>query len=303
MSRNHLRFFNYIRTSLRIAIMTAAIGIGGLLPGCGPQAARPRQMVVRQVDHILIASTDAKELFTLLSETFQLPVAWPMAEYGNFSSGGVAVGNVNLEIIKADQTSRTAPPRWTGFALEPEPLTGAIGELKARGISYGRSAPFRSKQADGTMALRWTTVSLPDVSSENTGIFLCEYTHNVSERRGILGNQLKSRDGGPLGIISVSEIVYAAADLTQMQQRWQRLLDPIKASSAGAWPIGAGPSIRVIRAQQDGICELTVAVKSLERARRFLKEKGLLEVDQPTKLTAGGSLLKGLNITFIEGPV
>lgn len=59
---------------------------------------RALSSIIKQTDPLLIASREATELFLLLSDTFQLPVAWPLTDYGGFLSGGVAVGNVNLEI-------------------------------------------------------------------------------------------------------------------------------------------------------------------------------------------------------------
>ena len=74
----------------------AAVAFCTMPTACTPQAPSQTPNIVRQIDHILIASSDAKGLFALLSDTFQLPVAWPMSNHGNFASGGVAVGTVNL---------------------------------------------------------------------------------------------------------------------------------------------------------------------------------------------------------------
>ena len=80
---------------------------------CSAEAHVPTTNVVRQIDHILISSSRAKELFSLLTETFEFPVAWPMSDYGGFSSGGAAVGNVNLEIVRsAPQTNGAASSRF-----------------------------------------------------------------------------------------------------------------------------------------------------------------------------------------------
>lgn len=125
----------------------AAVGFCAVPIACTPPES-PRQTtnIVRQIDHILIASSEAKELFSLLSDTFQFPVAWPMSDYGSFASGGVAVGNVNLEIIKDSEAAAVAvKSRWTGFALEPEPLRISLAELDARDIRHGKPAPFRSR--------------------------------------------------------------------------------------------------------------------------------------------------------------
>lgn len=280
----------------------AAVGIFAMSAACAPQS-RQTTNIVRQIDHILIASSEAKELFSLLSDTFQLPVAWPMSDYGSFASGGVAVGNVNLEILKASKSAASGvTSRFSGFALEPEPLRTSLPELDARGISHGKPAPFRSRQSNGSMTTRWTTVALPDVSSDTGNVFFCEYGHDVPARRRGLFEQLRLRDGGPLSVQSIRELVYGARDVRRMQEHWQKLLDPLQASSPGVWPLGAGPAIRVIQADKDGIRELVVNVKSLQQARRFLKEHGLLGTERPAALTVAGTQLQGLNVTLVEGP-
>jgi hypothetical protein len=56
---------------------------------------KPEPMV-RAVDHISIRCSDNKSLFSLFSETFQLPIVWPMARYGIITSGVVFAGNVTF---------------------------------------------------------------------------------------------------------------------------------------------------------------------------------------------------------------
>ncbi len=277
----------------------AAVAFCTMPTACTPQAPSQSTNIVRQIDHILIASSEAKELFALLSDTFQLPVAWPMTNYGGFASGGVAVGNVNLEIIQdTEPASGAVKSRWTGFALEPEPLRISLAELDARGIRHGAPAQFKS----GWFTTRWTTVGLPDVASDTAQVFLCQFEDDLPARRRRLVEQLRSRDGGPLAVHSIREIVYGANDVNRMHEHWQKLLNPLQPSSPGVWPIGAGAALRVIPADQDGIRGLVINVKSLEQARRFLEERGLLGTEQPAALTVAGSQLQGLNITLVEQP-
>jgi hypothetical protein len=259
-------------------------------------------MIVRQIDHLLLTSNQARELFALLAETFQLPVVWPLTDYGSFGSGGVALGNVNLEVIKAPApAAHAAKSRFVGLALEPEPLQTSLRELAARHIPHGKPGPFRSRQPDGSFATLWTTVSLPEVSNDALEVFLCEYTHDVPGRRQRLLEELRSRGGGPLSIHSVREIVIGAKAVKQTEARWQKLLQPVHASSAGgAWLLGAGPALRVIEADQDELREVIVAVTSLEQARRFLKQQGLLGTDRHGSLTVASPPLPGFSLTLVE---
>lgn len=246
----------------------------------------------------MVASKRAPELFALLTEILQLPVAWPMSDYGNFGSGGVALGNVNLEILKA--TTPTAEAVFLGFALEPEPLRSSLPELEARKIAHGRPAPFRSTPPAGWFKLLWTTVALPEFSNDALQIFLCEYASDTGARRAALLEQLRSRAGGPLSVLSVREIVCSAADLNRTEARWRKLLQPHHSYIDGAWRIGTGPAIVVQAAGSDRIQEVVIQVKSLSQARAFLQQHDLLGSEHASALTLSSPLLQGLTITLVE---
>jgi hypothetical protein len=279
-------------------LVFGALSLAGLI-ACKPKPPATSSNIVRQIDHILIASSDPNALFTLLTDTLQLPVAWPMTDYGAFASGGVAMGNANLEIIKETElTAGNLKSRWTGFALEPEPLRKSIAEMDARGIRHGTPSPFRSN----LFKTRWTTVGLPDLSEGGSQVFLCEYTEDASTRRKLLLEQLQERDGGPLKVIAIKEMVLGARDVKRMEGHWRKLLDQGNASSRSAWALAAGPAILLTQADKDGIIGLVVHVESLQEARRYLKEHDLLGAEQPAAIKIAGSQLKDLNITLIEQP-
>lgn len=262
----------------------------------GPDTAgSPR--IVRQVDHVLVVSRDAATLFAVLTDTFQLPVAWPFSGHGNFSSGGVSLGNVNLEVLQeTDPSAKGSTPRWTGFALEPEPLDDSVRELDARGIRHGVPVPFR----DGFFRLRWTTVGLPDVSGNRVSVFLCRYEGHTASRRLQLQDQLQSRGGGPLSILGVRELTQGARDGKALRDGWQKLLSPVAAASEGFWNLGTGPGIRVVPADQDGMLGWVVEVRSERQARQFLELKGMADADSSGALRLGGPMFQGLKITLVE---
>lgn len=277
----------------------STVGLAAVLftaMACTSEPATPPGPVVRQVDHVLVASGEARELFTLLSEGLGFPVAWPMESYGSFSSGGIALGDVNLELLEDSETrARNEGPRWTGCAFEPVGLSAALAELDARGIRHGEPAPFRSSW----ITTLWTTVSLPEVSSETSQVFLCEYDGPASARRAELLRQLQSRDGGPLGVESVAELVVGARELAVAQARWRTLLLPHEPDADGRWQLDAGPAIRLVQAEHEGIVALVLRVKSLERARAALAARDLLGASSPTQLTLAGPL-RELGVTLVE---
>lgn len=223
-----------------------------------------------------------------------------MADHGGFVSGGVAVGNLNLEIVQDNRAADGKAPRWTGFAFEPEPLSQAIRELDARGVNHGDPTPLRQWR-NGWFRTRWTTVSLPEVSSDEAEIFLCEYADDPAEKRCELRRQLQSIHGGPLSLRAVREIVVGTRDLNKSQLSWQKLLTPARKHSDAHWIVGAGPEIRLVQSDADGIAGLTIEVESLKQAREFVNEQALLGPERSGSLELAGTQLKGLNITLIEG--
>ncbi len=277
----------------------STVGLAAVLctaMACTSEPATPPTAVVRQVDHVLVASGEARELFTLLSEGLGFPVAWPMENYGSFSSGGIALGDVNLELLEdAEMRARNEGPRWTGCAFEPVGLSAALAELDARGIRHGEPAPLRS----GWFTTLWTTVALPEISSDMSQLFLCEYEKPAATRRAELLRQLDSRDGGPLGLQSVAELVFGARELAVAQNRWRSLLLPLAPDADGRWQLGAGPAIRLVQAEHEGIVALVLRVKSLERARAALAARDLLGASSPTQLTLAGPL-RELRVLLIE---
>jgi len=280
-------------------LVVAVLSIFFLIPtyGCRPSQGK----VIRQVDHVLIASNDADELFFLLSDTFQLPVVWPMGNYGRFTSGGVSAGNVYLEIVKMPVSNTdNARSQFIGFALEPEPLEESLKELNIRGITHGASVPFTILDSTGSVTTLWNSVALPDLSNDNIIIFLCEYSHDLTAQRTKTLDELLSRNGGPLSIESVAEIVIGTTNMQESKDKWQRLLEPILPSSQGVWHLEAGPSIHLIETEKNGIYEVVINVRSLDQARDFLGEYDLLGINKPDEITIIGLYLQGLTIKLIE---
>ena len=270
-----------------------------------PQVVEP---VIRQVDHILISSDDPASLFDFFAGTLHLPVAWPLADYEGFSSGGVGAGNVNIEVLRAPVRKGSSPvrgarARYAGFAFEPVPLLQSLAQLKTRGITHGPREPYRSALPDGSEGISWTTVVLTQFSQSGLSVFLCEYNPaflNVEIRRNQLGGRLALDEGGPLGIRFVKEIVIRTKDLNGDSERWQRLFLPVAPSMANGWQIGNGPAIRLTPGSGREIQRIVLRVASLSRARDFLERKQLLGAVTARGITLNATGLQGLDIMLVE---
>src|SRR2546421_3749731 len=130
--------------------------------------------LVQQVDHIIIRvnASSSDPLFSLFSDTFQLPVVWPLASYPAFKSGGIFAGNVNLELLTVgSQPVGSARPttgaHLYGLAFEPYPLSENLQELARRAIPYLPPIPYVQKNAAGKQATVWTNVFLGNFLGSN----------------------------------------------------------------------------------------------------------------------------------------
>ncbi len=260
---------------------------------------------VRQVDHIQIWTNDAEAVFRLLSEKLALPVAWPFTSYGAKSSGGVSLGNVNLELIKVTGPNATravgnpASANDTGliaFALEPSSVSAIVARLDAEGLKGHRPVPFYQKDSSGKNRLAWTTIgtTLPPAAS----VFFCKYTYDVAADRARRAQMLKEHGGGPLGIESAAELVLGVRDLTAALRGWQNLLG--RPASGARWELGSGPAIRLIAAQEDQLTTLRIKVKSLAAARAFLRSQNLLGLDTPREISLRRSAVGSADIRLVE---
>jgi hypothetical protein len=247
---------------------------------------------VRQVDHVMIRTGDPKELFEFFDEVLQLPVAWPlMSPRAGVTTGGVSFGNANVEAIQIPgQTDNR--PRLVGFAFEPSELRSALSEMDRRGVTYGPLRPVMSRASDGSANTLWTNVTLRQFSDSDgpadatVHIFLSEYSPtyvNVTERRARLRSELIAKQGGPLGVEALKELVIGVDDLDSARALWQKLLAPTRASESSVWQIGDGPAVRLVAAEKTSVQELVIRVASLQREVPFYERKDFSGLNHPEK--------------------
>jgi catechol 2,3-dioxygenase-like lactoylglutathione lyase family enzyme len=293
--------------SARAALVLAAVStLGG---SDARSQTRATSHPIRQIDHIMIRAGDPRALYAFFAETLQLPIAWPMTSpRPGVMTGGVGVGNVNVEAIQfPGQTD--ARPRLLGFALEPAALGDSLTELKRRGLTAGEPRPLVATGPDGAKRTLWTNATLrqfSDADSPADGtihIFLSEYSPsyvNVAERRARLRAQLVESGGGPLGVVEVKEVVIGAVDVDAARQLWQKLLDPTPAGTSDTWPIGEGPAVRLVRSNENRVEALVIRVASLERAKAFLRNRQLLGAETAGQVTIDPSKVGGVELRLVD---
>src|SRR5215207_9847638 len=116
--------------------------------------------VFKQLDHLIARVQDARLLFDTLTGALGLPVAWPLRSYPAFQSGGVALGNLYLEIMQCGPQRKAGPGRFCAIAYEAPPIDEAVRELSRRRIPHTPPAPYREPGADGKKAAIWSNAVL-----------------------------------------------------------------------------------------------------------------------------------------------
>jgi len=289
-----------------ILMPTIFLAISALSPAAQVTSSVPPP--VRQIDHIMIRADDPGRIYAFLTETLQLPVAWPLATRGGVTSGGVGFGNVNVEAIRFPG-QKPSHAHLVGFGFEPSPLAECLTELDRRGITHGEMRPFVLTDPDGSKKTLFTNVTLRQFSDSDRPsdasmhIFLSEYSPtyvNVRQRQERLRRELVASAGGPLGVKAVREVVIGTTDMKPAITLWGELLKPRHPSAPGLWQVGGGPAIRVVLAGEDKLQGLIISVASLRQAKAFLHGKGLLGPVLRKEVMIDPSKIQGLRIRLVE---
>ena len=113
--------------------------------------------IVRRVDRVMVRAHDPDNLFNILTQQLLLRSAWPLATNPFYTSGGVHLGNLNLEIIQVGQTHRA---QLYGIAFELASFENSLPELERRGIPHTPPQPFLQVDDQGWQVITHTNVYL-----------------------------------------------------------------------------------------------------------------------------------------------
>jgi hypothetical protein len=304
--------------------------------------------IIRRIDHIVLRTDAPEGLFSLFADTFQLPVVWDVATHDFFTSGGVFVGNVYVEMmrfgrVQTSSSATSADAKIFGIAFEPFCLRESLDELRKRQIPHGPPFYTIGRRIDGKHGKAFTNVTLGKLLSgrrnfylgkwlggnspvnlalgelaskiltyswsgevvsraiDDTMIYICGYTHDNDALRLSKLEELRSRQGGTLGVEYVKEIILGVKDLEQKQSSWQNFLHPVHPTAPATWPVPEGsPSIRLVPSKRNVIQRLVLKVSSLERAKDFLAEHELLDASKQQQVCIEPTKIQGLDICLVE---
>jgi hypothetical protein len=141
---------------------------------------------------------------------------------------------------------------------------------------------------------------LAAVVSNSPFLFLCEFHgFDVSKRRSLIAQELRNRQGGPLGVRLTREIVVHARELGSEIDRWDRLLRPVSQIEPGLWRLSDGPAIRLTEGPDDRIAGLVWEVESLDHAAEWLRAREWLS-ERSGVVRISPEPVQGLEITLVE---
>jgi hypothetical protein len=240
------------------------------------------RFIAQAVDHISVVTSDAAGWFELHHVRLGIPVAWPLADFGMFLSGGLRVGEVNVEVLQPEPGAdiREWPHRVVTF--RPDALSGLVEELDRRGVVRSEPEPFT---APGQAQPLYTNLSLPELSGPDCAVQLCAY-HGYDPRRVPPGT------GGPLGVRRLELVRLGVAGADVAAERWARLFEPIEGTAERIWRLPQGPAVQVRRAERTSLLGLDIVVDSVPTAVRVLEAAGVVVDDR------GGAQLFGLPVAL-----
>jgi hypothetical protein len=310
--------------------------------------------VLKQLDHVIARVCDAVALHRLFSETLGLPVSWDVKSYASFTSGGISLGNVMLEILTVGDehsSSDKSLAHFRAFVFECDSLAKAVREIRRRKLSCSSVVPYIESPSNGLPKTHlWSNAFLDGLAGsdfwtryiifstrmpgymfwanllhgskiEQSGmsrlfsgslVFLVEYEYqnftdmpfwsdfkSHDEKRAFDAEALRAKQGGALGLERVQEITVAVKDYEKTNQNWARLLSPTQPVAAGLWEIADGPAVRLLPGDTDAIQGLVFKVSDPERAKTFLREKGMLDSTSGEQIRIKPEKIYGLDIRLV----
>ncbi len=293
---------------------------------------QPSLSLATCIDHIMIRVNDAiyDQVFSLFTDTLQLPISWDVQNYyPPFKAGGIVAGSISMEIFRSGkQPLYPSQAQIYGIALEATPLPECLQELTRRGIPH--LPPYAIPQgylsnwgefytlvylgellgSDLSQFFHADQIGLGEIDSlifdrvfPHGTVFLFEFDPTfwkIPEERPKRKALLQEKHGGSLGLEDIQNLMVGVTDPKRAQAQWQRLLAPLGPSHEEMWQFKEGPAIRLVPHQRDEILAMTWKVTSLEQARAFLQAKGMLGEVTANQITIAPETTWGLTIYLIE---
>jgi hypothetical protein len=258
---------------------------------------------IRQVDHVIIFAENPNPIVAFLRDTLGLAEAWPISTFGTFRSGGVSLGNLNVEVLQVPvgRASNQLPARLGGIAFEPEPLIEAVAALKQGSIPVGQPSSAGPYALPPDDSVAWTTAALPSLSSPALTVFLCEYSRlDIRAFRARMVASLSERQHARLGMCGAYELVVGTGGDSSYLAAWARLIEPHHSGQPLMLKFRNGPRVVVDPNLPRGLRRLVISVSSLSRAAEYLADKGISSRRTAGEIEIARDRAYGLDIRLTE---
>lgn len=294
------------------------------------------ETIVKRVDHLVVRVHSPEPLLSTLTQQLLLPTAWPLTTNPFFSSAGVHLGNLNLELMQISQQSR--PARLYGIGFELQPYDISLPELKARGIPHTPPAPFFILDDQGWQVTAWNNVYLGGLLDDNhAGRMFFSFSQRASPntwektslprpfirryglpfvydtvyRNGMVfaveynpswraANITEEANHAGLEVQRVFEVTIGVQQYERAYYCWKALLEPYPEIRKGIWKLPGGPNLRLVQRPANGLRRMVWQVASLNRAAQFLFKRGMLGKERDGMLTIDPAKVMGLDIRLVQ---
>jgi hypothetical protein len=225
-----------------------------------------RTSLAYKVDHVGVSVTGAEPAFEFCRDKLGLPAAWPFAEYGPVRTGGIGLGNLNLELLEPSPLLPARDPAAVGLlAFQPAPLSvdGLVAALAHRGVGY--QGPLTIVEG----IFGFTNVLVRALGVDLT--FFCSYHYPGSHDNAVRAAELSAVDGGTLGLQGVTEL-RAAVDVNACTA----VLGP---PTSTTWRFDTGPDLVADPSIKAGSAQMTWSVRDVAAAAQALVNLGAQRAD------------------------
>ena len=212
-----------------------------------------------------MAIADAERAFEFCHDQLGLPVAWQFAGYGVIRSGGLGLGNLNLELLdESPLLSPRDPAAVALLAFQPAPpsVEELADTLSHRGIEY--QGPITTTKG----IFGFTNVLVSALGVDLT--FFCAYHYPGSHDNAVRTAELSTLSGGTLGLQGVTEL-RAALDV----HACTATLGP---PTGNTWRFDTGPDLVADASIDVGSAQMTWSVRDPAVAARALLDLGARRV-------------------------
>jgi hypothetical protein len=275
-------------------------------------------------------------LFDVFTQHLLLPQAWPVTTNPFFTSGGIHLGNLNLELMQAGTENRVA--RWYGIAFQLAPFMHSLPALQERGIPHTPTQPFYLVDDQGWQETAWTSVFLGGLLGDSA---ISRLFFRVSRRapaetweKGSLPTPFNRRFALPflfdtvyrsgityaveynpawyarnvkeeptltgLEVKGVYEVCIGVRDFNGAHSCWQALFAPYPEVSRGIWRLPGEMHVRLVPAKVDGLKRVTLQVYSLNRAVQFLNKRQMLGAEKNGMARISRKATYGLDVRLVQ---